>query len=321
MIRTTIAITGLQNAGKTSFSQRLITGSYIISQPTYGVDVEFTQYRGVPIQIWDMGGHASFRKHIWQNYVQQSSALIFIFDASDLLKMEESAEWFWNCYSWIEEKQVPILFLANKWDLVGEEDETIEKIVSGFNLKKISEKAIETPFRFFFVSVKTGAFISDAMNWLIGKSLSQFNKQRNNVTSFDFFIRIDDYIAHLHDNTEQRKEVLNLISVYKKKWLGTQGLLIDVLEEIIFEDYKIIFISQKDRAILISTRRDFVEQGVFGNLIKNITLFDTSEDINNFYLILEETKKELEKYFQTEIASSLSCDVSSFLDDEIRKWT
>jgi GTPase SAR1 family protein len=60
MKRNTIAITGLQNAGKTSFSQRLVTGKYIVSQPTSGVDVEFAQYNGLPIQIWDMGGDESF---------------------------------------------------------------------------------------------------------------------------------------------------------------------------------------------------------------------------------------------------------------------
>ena len=317
MVRTTIAITGLQNAGKTSFSQRLVSGAYILSQPTYGVDVEFTQYRGVPIQIWDMGGHASFRKHIWQNYVEQSSALIFIFDASDLTNMEESAEWFWNSYAWIAEKQIPILFLANKWDLVKETEETIDKIVSGFNLKKISETALETPFRFFFVSVKTGAFISEAMNWLIGKSLNQSKDQKREVISFDLFIKIDNYIAHLHDNTDKRNMVANLINTYKEKWSSTIDSLIDVLEEIVFEKYRVLFISYKNKAIVISSKREFLDQSVFKNLVQDISLSKFNDNINGFYNLFEETKSELEKYFQVEIASSLSCDVSNVTTSQL----
>ena len=40
MKRLTISITGLPKAGKTSFTQRLLTGSFITTQPTFGVDVE-----------------------------------------------------------------------------------------------------------------------------------------------------------------------------------------------------------------------------------------------------------------------------------------
>ncbi|MHA1398629.1 MAG: ADP-ribosylation factor-like protein, partial [Candidatus Heimdallarchaeaceae archaeon] len=196
MERTKIAITGLQNSGKTSFSQRLITGKFITTQPTFGVDVEFTKFREIPIQIWDMGGHSSFRKHIWKNYVLQSSALIYIFDASDFTSIDESAKWFWNCYSWIEGKDVPILFLANKWDLVKNEDEAIEKIVSKFQLDKIASKAMNTAFRFFFVSVKTGAYIEEAMNWLLGKKITLIERQKEDIISFDIFIKVNDYIAH-----------------------------------------------------------------------------------------------------------------------------
>ena len=82
MKRITIAITGLPRAGKTSFTQRLLTGSYISFQPTLGVDVEFAKYKNYPLQIWDMGGQIAFRKHIWENYVKQSSAIIYIFDVT-----------------------------------------------------------------------------------------------------------------------------------------------------------------------------------------------------------------------------------------------
>jgi small GTP-binding protein len=308
MKRNTIAITGLQNAGKTSFSQRLVTGKYITSQPTFGVDVEFTQYNGLPIQIWDMGGHESFRKHIWRNYVNQSSALIFIFDASDFSKMNESVEWFWNCYSWVADKEIPILFLANKWDLVKDQNATMETIVKEFRLNEISIKAINTPFRFFFISVKSGAYISEAMNWLVLKHLLNKQRQQNNILSFDVFIKFEDYVAHLHDNTESRKIVMDAIDVYKKKWINSNSSLLNVLEEINFNGYKVLFISYPEKAILVSTKTEFIEKGIFGEIIEKLETVEISEDINNLHILLEKAKSELEKYFQSDISASLSCD-------------
>ena len=72
-----------------------------------------------------MGGHEAFRKHIWRNYINQTSALNFIFDASDFSTLEESFVWYWTNLSWIEKKVLHVLFLANKWDLVVDKDETL----------------------------------------------------------------------------------------------------------------------------------------------------------------------------------------------------
>ncbi len=307
--RTTIAITGLPKAGKTCFTQRLITGNHIESQPTFGVDVEFASYRDLPLQIWDMGGHMAFRTHIWENYIKMSSGLIYIFDASDLSQIEESAEWFWKCFSWIEDKQAPILFLANKWDLVEDQDAVMDVIVSGFRLNELALKSIHSPFRFFFVSVKTGAYISDAMNWLIVKQFIEKRKFQNKILSLDIFVKINGNIAHIHDNSRERNEVINTINIYKTKFEESESNALNLLEEISYEGHKVLYISHSQLSLLVISKDDFIDRSGFSNLLDKIKTDKSFEDINEFYTLYENIKDSVSANFHLDITSTLSCDL------------
>ncbi|MHA1302846.1 MAG: ADP-ribosylation factor-like protein [Candidatus Heimdallarchaeaceae archaeon] len=312
MKRFSIAITGLPQAGKTSFTQRLLTGSFISSQPTLGVDVEFAEYQGYPLQIWDLGGHMAFRKHIWKNYIVQSSALIFIFDASDLDKMEESSKWFWKCLSWIENKSIPILFLANKWDLVKDKEESMEKIVQGFKLNDLVASDTKRSFRFYFISVKTGEYLSDAMNWLILKHFVEKHIVSSSILTLDLFVSSEHLIMHIHDNTANRVKVEDIIKVYKRKWLNSfESKSLNSLEEINYQDYKAVFFSYPRKALLITTSSDFIEKGPFINLIEKLDKFDIKlEDEVSRYQIFEKIKDELSKSFHPHLAKTLSCEIT-----------
>jgi len=314
MTRFSIAITGLPQAGKSSFTQRLLSGTFVSSPPTLGVDVEFTEYQGFPLQIWDMGGHQAFRKHIWKNYINLSSALIFIFDASNLESLPESKEWFYTILEWIKNKDIPVLFLGNKMDLITEKERVIEEIVKGFELNKLISIESQMSFRFFFISVKTGEYISDAMNWLISKLVSKKTGLMPNILSVDIFIKKDGVNLHIHDNTRTREKVKNIISAYENKWLNsTNKKQLSSMEEINFEEYKLLFISYHDIALLVTTEHVLIEKGPLLTLIENlteiITLDLTSEE--NRYLIFEKVKKELEKSFIPFAAKTLTCKVIS----------
>ena len=307
--RTTIAITGLPMAGKTCFTQRLITGNHIESQPTFGVDVEFASYKDLPLQIWDMGGHMAFRTHIWENYIKMSSALVYIFDASDLSQMEESAEWFWKCFSWMEDKKAPILFLANKWDLVEDPEAVINAIVSGFRLNEIALKSIDSPFRFFFVSVKSGAYISDAMNWLVVKQFIEKRKLQNTILSLDIFVKINGNIAHIHDNSRERKEVINTINTYRTKFEESEKDSLNLLEEISYEGHKVLYISHSQLSLLVISKEDFIDRSSFSNILEKIKPNQPFEDVNEFYTLYEHIKDSVSNNFQLDISSTLSCDL------------
>ncbi|MHA1347848.1 MAG: ADP-ribosylation factor-like protein [Candidatus Heimdallarchaeaceae archaeon] len=307
--RTTIAITGLPRAGKTCFTQRLITGNHIESQPTFGVDVEFASYKDLPLQIWDMGGHMAFRTHIWENYIKMSSALIYIFDASDLSQMEESAEWFWKCFSWMEDKKAPILFLANKWDIVEDPEAVINAIVSGFRLNEIALKSVDSPFRFFFVSVKSGAYISDAMNWLVVKQFIEKRKFQNTILSLDIFVKVNGNIAHIHDNSRERNDVIKTINAYRTKFEESEKDSLNLLEEISYEGHKILYIAHSQLSLLVISKEDFIDRSGFSNILEKIKLNQSFEDVNEFYTLYEHIKDSVSHNFQLDITSTLSCDL------------
>ena len=314
MTRFSIAITGLPQAGKSSFTQRLLSGTFVSSPPTLGVDVEFTEYQGFPLQIWDMGGHQAFRKHIWKNYINLSSALIFIFDASNLESLTESKEWFYTTLEWIENKNIPVLFLGNKMDLVVEKEKVMEKIVEGFELDKLTSIESKMSFRFFFISVKTGEYISDAMNWLINKLVSKKTNFMPNILSVDIFVKKGDINLHIHDNTRTREKVKNVINAYEKKWLKSSNQKqLSSMEEINFEEYKLLFISYQNIAILVTTEYSLIEKGPLVSLIEKLTEFISTDLLNEEtrYLVFQKVKKELEKSFIPFASKTLTCKVIS----------
>ncbi len=311
MQRTTIAITGLQNSGKTSFTQRLLTGTYVTPQPTYGVDIEFATYRDYPLQIWDLGGHMVFRKNIWQNYIKQASAFVYIFDASNLDTMFESAEWFWKCFAWIENKGLPVVFLANKWDLVEDKEKTMDKIASGFRLDEMTSKALDSPFRFFFVSVKTGEYISDAMNWLIVKNFIDKKNINTKILTLDLFMKVDQFSIHIHDNTVNRNNSSDIISTYFKKWQNSESNIIEMLEELTYNDLKVFIFSQPNKSIVITTKSEVLDKSIFAQIIEATNNIDSIEDIYSYVNVYENTKQLLINSFQADISNSLSCDIFS----------
>ncbi len=316
MKRITIAITGLPNAGKTSFTQRLLTGSYISFLPTLGVDVEFAKYKDYPLQIWDMGGQIAFRRHIWENYVKQSSAIIYVFDASDLSHLEEGVEWFWKVLSWTEKKDIPILFLANKRDLVQDRESIMEKVISSFRLNELGSSDSLRSFRFFFVSVKTGAYIDEAMNWLIIKQFVETKQIISEIVSFDMFIVGEDFYAHYHDNSDKRNQISELIENYKKKWIQSKKFPVTLVEEMIYGEYRVLYLSFPNKAIVLTTKTETDERSTLTNMLNNITVPLPLSDCNKAYELLDYTIEELNKVFLTYISASLSCDI---IADELIK--
>ena len=86
----TLLLLGLDNAGKTTLLHRLRTGDVKHFPPTdrpYQSDA--FSYQGITFQAWDVGGHEAVR-HIWEDYVCECSAVLFLVDATDADRMEEA---------------------------------------------------------------------------------------------------------------------------------------------------------------------------------------------------------------------------------------
>ena len=82
---------GLDNAGKTCAAKSLVGESLDNVAPTIGFSKVSTKYKGFNVTIYDLGGSKSFRG-IWPKYYHEVHGFIFIVDASDSERLEETAE-------------------------------------------------------------------------------------------------------------------------------------------------------------------------------------------------------------------------------------
>lgn len=113
-----LVVLGLDNAGKTTMLHRLRTGGDVRSFPPTDRPHQTEQFEcnNIKFQAWDMGGHEAVR-HLWEDYVCESSAVLFLIDAVDSNRFEEAG---FELDALIGEKIVeglPVAILLNKCDL------------------------------------------------------------------------------------------------------------------------------------------------------------------------------------------------------------
>lgn len=82
---------GLDNAGKTCTAKTLVGENLDNVAPTIGFSKVTTKYKGFNVSIYDLGGSKSFRG-IWPKYFHEVHGFIFVVDASDNERLEETAE-------------------------------------------------------------------------------------------------------------------------------------------------------------------------------------------------------------------------------------
>ncbi|MHA2358055.1 MAG: ADP-ribosylation factor-like protein, partial [Candidatus Heimdallarchaeaceae archaeon] len=111
-----VALLGLERAGKTSLVKKLLKQEDIVVRPTYGVNLENYQYRDLNFTCFDLGGHQPFRLSLWKKFIERADAVIYLVDSADHARFEESKQTFWH-YINFAKQSAPVLFLANKSDL------------------------------------------------------------------------------------------------------------------------------------------------------------------------------------------------------------
>jgi len=111
-----VALLGLERAGKTSLVKKLLKQDDIVVRPTYGVNLENYQYRDLNFTCFDLGGHQPFRLSLWKKFIERADAVIYLVDSADHARFDESKQTFWH-YINFAKQSAPVLFLANKGDL------------------------------------------------------------------------------------------------------------------------------------------------------------------------------------------------------------
>jgi small GTP-binding protein len=114
----TIAIFGLDNAGKTCFLRSLAGDFNFDSVPTVGLGQDTFMYDDTKLQVYDLGGAANFRT-IWQRFFAEIWGFIYVVDASDPGRFNESCATLNEMVGHRMMRHKPHIVVANKQDREG----------------------------------------------------------------------------------------------------------------------------------------------------------------------------------------------------------
>ncbi|GAM19065.1 hypothetical protein SAMD00019534_022400, partial [Acytostelium subglobosum LB1] len=132
-----ILMIGLDAAGKTTMLYKLKVGEVVSTTPTIGFNVETIEYKNISFTVWDVGGQNKIRV-LWRHYYQNSSAVIFVLDSTDIERFDEAREEIARFSEDESLRGAPILIMCNKQDMKGAA--TIAEVMEKLNLNQIRDR-------------------------------------------------------------------------------------------------------------------------------------------------------------------------------------
>ncbi len=137
-------IFGLDGAGKTTLLNRIKHNLFISTAPTLNVNILRIVLNNLQIVCFDVAGQKRFRNS-WRTFMNATNGLIFVFDSSDLSRIDEAREELYRVLGYEEAQGLPLLVLSNKIDL--KPHGSVEEIIDGLQLNRLNNrewKLIET---------------------------------------------------------------------------------------------------------------------------------------------------------------------------------
>jgi ADP-ribosylation factor protein 1 len=178
-----ILMVGLDNAGKTTILYKMRLGTPVQTIPTIGFNVETVKYRNIEFNIWDIGGQEKIRP-LWKHYYQNTDAIIFVVDSTDIDRMDERRDCKYSVkyelHKLFEEHELQdtvFLIYANKHDLPNAQ--RIASIIHILELDKVRS-------RHWYIQESNainGEGLFEGLDWLSQtlnrRRKSQTNKNKN----------------------------------------------------------------------------------------------------------------------------------------------
>jgi len=162
-------ITGVDNAGKTSALEQMKSLFQHMDPlppekipPTVGLNIGRMEIGRVKLIFWDLGGQTGLRG-IWEKYYAEVHGLIYVIDAADMERFDESRSIFEALVKHPDLGGVPILVFANKQDL--HNSASAQELDERFRFGSLC--AANQPFRVEPVSAINGIGIADGIAWLV----------------------------------------------------------------------------------------------------------------------------------------------------------
>jgi len=139
-----VFVYGLDYAGKSSLMRLMATGKYdedfFIPTKKFRI-TNISMESGVKLSCWDLPGQRIFRED-WLRGAQASNLLLFVVDVADSARIDEAKQALWSMLNLFELKNLPLIFLLNKIDLLSQPLKTgdLENYKKLFGLDQIDEQ-------------------------------------------------------------------------------------------------------------------------------------------------------------------------------------
>jgi small GTP-binding protein len=114
----TVAIFGLDNAGKSCFLRSLCGDFNFDTVPSVGRVEKSFAHEDTKVKIYDIGGGATFRK-VWARWYAEIWGFVYLVDAADRGRLEESQKLLEEVRAHPMMQYKPFVVVANKQDLEG----------------------------------------------------------------------------------------------------------------------------------------------------------------------------------------------------------
>ena len=165
-----ILFLGLDNAGKSTLLVVLKTGRVTQVDPTKHAHSEHLTLGNVNMNAFDLGGHEAMRK-VWREYFPKIDAIVYMIDAADPSRFQESRAEFERIMNTPEIGRVPVLVLGNKIDKNGAVSEDELRLALGlaqqmpFGLQKV-EAVNGKPVEVFMCAITKKTGFAEGFKWL-----------------------------------------------------------------------------------------------------------------------------------------------------------
>jgi small GTP-binding protein len=131
-----VLMLGLDSAGKTTILYQLKLGMTLETIPTMGFVHEKISHKKFTMNVWDIAGQDTLRP-LWRQYYDNTNAIIFIIDSSDVNRIDLAKEELHNLLIEPKLENSIIAIVANKIDMDVLNHEQVEEQMEIENYKEM----------------------------------------------------------------------------------------------------------------------------------------------------------------------------------------
>ncbi|MFX1436481.1 MAG: PAS domain S-box protein [Promethearchaeota archaeon] len=153
-----ILVYGISYAGKTTLINYLKNNMPKKTLPTTYMDISRIVINNLSMLTYDTPGQVKFR-NLWKPYLKNQDGLVFVLDIADKEKYEVAQILLHKILNLPQMKDLPLLIIFNKIDLVEPDIEVIKKEMK---VDKIQNRSIE----YYLTCGLTGKNVKEAFQWM-----------------------------------------------------------------------------------------------------------------------------------------------------------